>query len=96
MNGAMGEALHRNATKIDLAAESGGVSGVNLAAGKRIEYVCQQRVSSGYFHVLGVLPQLGREFDALEDTPGGPSAVVLSYGLWQSVFHSEKRVLKCR
>src|SRR4051794_38636274 len=76
MNGAMWEILYRNATKIDVAAE-GGVSGVNLAAGKRIEYVREQRVSSGYFHVLGVLPQLGREFDKLEDTAGGPSAVVL-------------------
>jgi hypothetical protein len=92
MNGAMWEALHRNATKIDVAAE-GSVSGVNLAAGKRIEYVRQQRVSSGYFHVLGVLPQLGREFDTLEDTAGGPAAVVLSYGLWQSVFHGDANVV---
>ncbi len=92
MNGAMWEALHRNVAKIDVAAE-GNFSGVNLAAGKRIEYVRQQRVSSGYFHVLGVLPQLGREFDQLEDTAGGPSAVVLSYGLWQSVFHGDPSVI---
>jgi hypothetical protein len=33
MNGAMWEAVHRNATKIDVAAE-GSTSGVNLVAGK--------------------------------------------------------------
>jgi predicted permease len=93
MNGAMWEAIHRNAAKIDVAAESGGASGVNIVAGKRIEYVRQQRVSSGYFHVLGVLPQLGREFDQLEDTAGGPAAAVLSYGLWQSVFHGDPSVV---
>ncbi len=92
MNGVMWEAVHRNATKIDVAVE-GGTSGVNLVAGKRIEYVRQQRVSSGYFHVLGVLPQFGREFDQVEDIAGGPAAVVLSYGLWQRVFHGNRSVL---
>jgi len=92
MNGVMWEAVHRGATKIDVAAE-GSTSGVNLVAGKRIEYVRQQRVSSGYFHVLGVSPQVGREFDKLEDTVGGPSAAVLSYGLWQSVFNGDARVV---
>ncbi len=92
VNGTMWEAVHRNATKIDVAAEERGVSGVNLAAGNRIQYVRQQRVSSGYFHVLGVPPQIGREFDSLEDSTGGPAAVLLSYGLWQSVFHGNAGV----
>ncbi len=93
VNGNMWEAVHRNATKIDVAAEERGISGVNLAAGNRIEYVRQQRVSSGYFHVLGVLPQIGREFDQLEDSAGGPAAVVLSYPLWQNVFHGDTGII---
>src|SRR5262249_54949417 len=50
MDGAMWEAVHHDATRIEAAAEA-GVSGVNLADGSRIEFVQQQRVSAGYFHV---------------------------------------------
>ena len=49
----------------------GGPSGVNLAAGEDIAYVQQQRVSSGYFRVLGMPPAIGREFTADEDRSGG-------------------------
>jgi predicted permease len=92
VDGTTWQAVYNSATKIDVAAE-GSLSGVNLAAGNRIEYVQQQRVSSGYFHVLGVLPQIGREFDKLEDTAGGPTAALLSYELWQNVFHGEAGVV---
>src|SRR5207302_1368203 len=37
-----------------------------------------QRVSASYFHVLGVLPALGRDFEAAEDRFGGPRVVLLS------------------
>ncbi len=92
MDGNMWEVVHHNATKVQTAAE-GSVSGVNLAAGNRIEYVHQQRVSSGYFHVLGIPPQIGREFNKVEDTTGGPAVTVLSYGLWQRVFHSNPSIV---
>ncbi len=92
MDGAMWEAIHRDATRLDAAAE-GGVSGVNLAAGRHIEYVQQQRVSAGYFHVLGVRPLIGREFTSVEDAPGGPAVAVLGYALWQRVFHGDPAIL---
>ena len=92
MNGRMWEAIHRYATKIDTAAE-GGISGVNLASGSRIEYVQQQRVSSGYFHVLGISPQIGREFEETEDRTGGPEVTVLSHGLWQRAFRGDPSIL---
>ncbi len=85
VDGAMWEAVHRNAHTIDTAVE-GGVSGVNLVTGNRVEYIQQQRVSANYFHVLGVSPGLGREFDVAEDSPGGLSVTVLSYELWQRDF----------
>jgi predicted permease len=83
MDGAMWEAVHRGVTKIDVAAE-GSVSGVYLAAAGRVKFVQQQRVSSSYFHVLGVPPLIGREFDNREDSVGGPQVAILSHQLWQS------------
>ena len=92
MNGKMWEAVHRNATKINTAAD-GGVSGVNLSAGNRIEFVRQQRVSAGYFQVLGVPPNIGREFSEIEDRSGGPPATVLSHELWLRVFHGDSNIV---
>jgi predicted permease len=88
IDGTMWEALHHNATKIDLAAE-GGVSGVNLVAANRVEYIQQKRVSAGYFRVLGIAPLFGREFNDIEDTPGGPAVTVLSNELWQRLFQRD-------
>ena len=71
----------------------GGTSGVNLGIGNGALYVQQQRVSAGYFRVLGVPLARGREFDESEDRPGGPPAVILSYGLWQRVFHGDASIV---
>ncbi|HEY9126751.1 MAG TPA: permease prefix domain 1-containing protein, partial [Acidobacteriaceae bacterium] len=35
-------------------------------------------VTSGYFHTLGLTPQLGREFDAKAEIPGNGAQVILS------------------
>lgn len=79
------------------AASFGGTSGVNLQAGSSsgssIRYVQDMRVSAHYFDVLGIQPFLGRGFTEEEDRPNGPSAVVLSYALWQSAFQSDPQVL---
>lgn len=79
------------------AATFGGASGVNLQAdsdsGNSIRYIQDMRVSAHYFDVLGIQPFLGRGFTAEEDRPNGPNAVILSYALWQSVFHADRQVL---
>lgn len=43
-------------------------------------------VSPGFFETLGTVPLLGRGFTAEESRPGGPGAVLLSYGFWQHHF----------
>jgi predicted permease len=84
------------------AAIFGGTSGVNLQAGSdsgngdrpgEVRYVQDMRVSAHYFDVLGIQPFLGRGFTAEEDRPNGPNAVIVSYALWQSVFHADRQVL---
>jgi putative ABC transport system permease protein len=52
-----------------------------------------QRVSAGYFEVLGVAPALGRRFDAAEDRVGGAAAVVLSDALWRRRFAGDSAIL---
>ncbi len=91
VDGTEWEAVHRGARRIEAAAYGGG-SGVNLRAGGRVEYVQQGRVSAGYFRVLGAAPKVGREFDATEDTPGGPQVAVLSYHLWQRDFGADRGI----
>src|SRR5690349_4614228 len=57
------EALRDGAAGVvDLAATAGRDQGVNFVAGGRPDYVKQDRVSAGYFRVLGVLPAIGRPF----------------------------------
>lgn len=63
---------------------------VNLKIGNTVESATGARVSAHYFEVMGVRPLIGREFSEDEDRPHGPSAVVLSYDLWQRALHGDK------
>ncbi len=90
--GALFETVRDRIPSLDTAANA-GTSGANFSAPGRLEYIQQQRVSSGFFRVLGVAPQVGREFTRQEDVPGGPALAVLSYAFWQRVFHGDPAVL---
>ncbi len=50
-------------------------------------------VSQRYFDTLGVHPAFGRSFSTEEDRPGGPHALVLSYGLWQRAFAGDPTIV---
>jgi predicted permease len=76
------EVLRDGLTSADVAVFSGLGMGVNLVAGDQPQYVKQQRVSAGFFRVLGVAPMMGREFTPAEDRPDGPALAMLSHGLW--------------
>ncbi len=67
--------------------------GVNLVVGQSARIVEQQRVSAGYFHVLGVKPFIGREFSPDEDRPSGPPAAVLTYELWRQTFNADPSIV---
>ena len=53
-----------------------------------------QRVSAGYFQVLGVSPALGRDFATAEDQINGPAVVIISEGLWRRRFGADPRILE--
>lgn len=75
------------------AAAYGLPSGVNFAIGNHPEYVQQQRVSAGFFNVLGVSPLFGRAFTEDEDLPKGPNVAVLSYDFWKRTFAADPAVV---
>ena len=57
------------------------------------EQVSGKLISSGFFSLLGVKPQLGREFLSTEDAPGGNPAVIISHDFWLRDFAGSRDVL---
>jgi putative ABC transport system permease protein len=50
-------------------------------------------VTANFLTVLGLQPELGRNFSVEEDTPGGPKAAMLSDALWRRHFGADRHVL---
>lgn len=49
--------------------------------------------TSQLFSLLGVRPELGRDFTGQDDTYGSSPVVLLSHGLWQRLFGSDKAIV---
>jgi macrolide transport system ATP-binding/permease protein len=81
IDGEKWELLRDNVPSL-ISAVSGGISGVNLLAGGRAQYVQNARISAYYLDVLAIQPLLGRNFSQDEDRPHGPKVAILSYSLW--------------
>jgi putative ABC transport system permease protein len=81
------------AAVVDLAAMSGLGGGGNLVAGGRATSVPQARVSAGFFRVLGVAPEVGREFTEEEDRVNGPAVALLSHALWLRAFNADPSIV---
>ena len=52
-----------------------------------------QRVSAGYFRVLGVSPIVGRDFSRADDRFRGPNVVILSDGFWRRRFDADHAIV---
>jgi predicted permease len=93
LDGAGWEAIRDGAPAVDAAVYSGLSANVSLVTKDRVMTVSPQRVSAGYFRVLGVPPAMGREFTREEDVAGGPALAVLSDRLWRSAFNADASVI---
>ena len=52
-----------------------------------------QFVSASYFHLLGVPPFLGTDFDTSDDRLNGPKVVILSNEFWRNHFASNSAII---
>ena len=86
-------AIRDGVPSLEATVYSDWITGVNLGVSGNGVYVRQQRVAAGFFHVMGVMPLVGREFIADEDRPGGAPAVILSHALWHKYFHDDPSVI---
>ena len=55
----------------------------NLGGENRPERVLGAVVTPNFFATMGISPELGRTLNPVQDKPGGPRTVVLSYSLWK-------------
>ncbi len=90
--GSLFEAVRDATPGLDVAANA-GPGGANFSANNRALYIQQQRVSAGFFRVLGVAPWIGREFTRAEDVPKGPALAVLSYEFWRRALHGDRAIV---
>jgi len=68
-------------------------SAVNIAGAGEPAQVPMIRLDRHLLPTLGLQPTLGRNFNAGEDRPGGPRAVLLGYGLWQRAYGGDAGVI---
>ena len=66
----------------------------NILVGDAPERILGQFVSPGFFKLLGVEPVLGRTFSPDEEQQGKEFVVVLSHGLWQRRFASDRTLIE--
>jgi putative ABC transport system permease protein len=55
--------------------------------------VVAPHVTPNLFSILGAQPLMGRTFSAAEGLANGPSAVILSEGLWRQSFHADPHIV---
>jgi len=66
---------------------------VNLVGQGDPERLERTAVTADLLAMLGVRPLIGRLFTAADDRAGAPGTLLLSYGLWQSLFGGDTGVL---
>lgn len=65
----------------------------NIAGGGEPVQVPRIYADRQLLPTLGLRPILGRNFDAQEDAPGGPLAVMLGYGFWQRRYGGDAAIV---
>jgi predicted permease len=68
-------------------------AGALLRVGDEQEVITGTVASADIFPVLGLKPVMGRVFTREEDKPGSPLVVLISHGLWQRAFNSDRSIV---
>jgi predicted permease len=68
-------------------------TGALLRVGEEQEAISGTVASADIFPVLGIKPVVGHAFTREEDKPGSPLVVLISHGLWQRTFNSDRSVV---
>lgn len=89
--GAYEEWTKRNHVFTEMAALKGDLYAVTGEG--PAEQVEGSDVTYNLFHLLGVAPVVGRDFQPEEDRPGGAKVVMLSAGFWQRRFGGDPSVI---
>jgi putative ABC transport system permease protein len=66
---------------------------IRLAGLDRAERLAGARVTSSFFSILGVGPELGRVFGPDEAAPGEHAVAIISHGLWRERFKSDRSIV---
>lgn len=66
---------------------------LNLIGDGEPERLSGRAVSAEFFNLLGVSPAVGRGFLPEEDRPGAHRVCIISHGLWQRRFGSDRKVI---
>src|SRR5271169_4634506 len=82
----------RNQVFDDVAATGFGGS-FNLIGEGLPEKLTGREVTANLFSVLGVTPELGRDFRPEDDVPGATPVTILSHGLWLRRFGGDPQIL---
>ena len=86
---------------IDIVTQNHSFSQVAISQGRNLtiagleepERVDGLLTSSNLFPMLGAKPLYGRLLLPEDDVPGKPAVAILSYGIWQRLFHSDPNVI---
>jgi predicted permease len=66
---------------------------MNLSGRGEPEHISGTPTEANFFSLLGARPLLGRTWAAGEDEPGHDHEVILGYGLWQSHFGGDAKIV---
>jgi putative ABC transport system permease protein len=66
---------------------------VNVTGLAEPEHAPGLNVTDGVLPILGVSPLVGRVFTRVDDSPGSPETVILTYGYWQRKFGGDRSVV---
>ena len=66
---------------------------LNLTGNGDPVQIAVARVSTNFFSLLGVQPQLGRDFTAEEGRPEGKPVILLSDTLWRTRYHADPAIV---